>query len=88
MLCLLKRKKGEICVDEHKWTDYNLTNVTESIETVMDCLSFRITSTVACDMDLTKYPMDEQECMLDLESCESQENLYLHQPLTRQNKDV
>ena len=35
------------------------------------CHSFpRITSTVACDMDLTKYPMDEQECMLDLESCE------------------
>lgn len=30
----------------------------------------RITSTVACDMDLAKYPMDEQECMLDLESCE------------------
>lgn len=30
----------------------------------------RVTSTVACDMDLTKYPMDEQECMLDLESCE------------------
>uniref|UniRef100_A0A803YBX5 Neurotransmitter-gated ion-channel transmembrane domain-containing protein n=1 Tax=Meleagris gallopavo TaxID=9103 RepID=A0A803YBX5_MELGA len=28
----------------------------------------RITSTVACDMDLSKYPMDEQECMLDLES--------------------
>uniref|UniRef100_A0A2K5Q9R0 Gamma-aminobutyric acid type A receptor subunit delta n=1 Tax=Cebus imitator TaxID=2715852 RepID=A0A2K5Q9R0_CEBIM len=31
--------------------------------------SIRITSTVACDMDLAKYPMDEQECMLDLESC-------------------
>ncbi|KAL8198462.1 UNVERIFIED_CONTAM: hypothetical protein K2H54_011938 [Gekko kuhli] len=30
--------------------------------------SIRVTSTVACDMDLTKYPMDEQECMLDLES--------------------
>ncbi|KAE8592883.1 hypothetical protein XENTR_v10018907 [Xenopus tropicalis] len=27
-----------------------------------------ITSTVSCDMDLTKYPMDEQECMLELES--------------------
>ncbi|CAG01753.1 unnamed protein product, partial [Tetraodon nigroviridis] len=33
--------------------------------------SSRITSTVACDMDLTKYPMDEQECRLDLESCKS-----------------
>jgi len=32
--------------------------------------STRITSTVACDMDLAKYPMDEQECMLHLESCE------------------
>uniref|UniRef100_A0A5F9D902 Gamma-aminobutyric acid type A receptor subunit delta n=1 Tax=Oryctolagus cuniculus TaxID=9986 RepID=A0A5F9D902_RABIT len=31
--------------------------------------SIRITSTVACDMDLAKYPMDEQECMLELESC-------------------
>ncbi|KAM8927646.1 gamma-aminobutyric acid receptor subunit delta [Pelodytes ibericus] len=30
--------------------------------------SSRITSTVSCDMDLTKYPLDEQECMLDLES--------------------
>ncbi|XP_040181825.1 gamma-aminobutyric acid receptor subunit delta isoform X2 [Rana temporaria] len=30
--------------------------------------SSRITSTVSCDMDLTKYPMDEQECLFDLES--------------------
>ncbi|XP_075697061.1 gamma-aminobutyric acid receptor subunit delta isoform X2 [Rhinoderma darwinii] len=30
--------------------------------------SSRITSTVSCDMDLTKYPLDEQECMFDLES--------------------
>ncbi|XP_045834974.1 gamma-aminobutyric acid receptor subunit delta isoform X1 [Meles meles] len=30
--------------------------------------SIRITSTVACDMDLAKYPMDEQECTLLLES--------------------
>ncbi|XP_015425171.1 PREDICTED: gamma-aminobutyric acid receptor subunit delta [Myotis davidii] len=32
--------------------------------------SIRITATVACDMDLAKYPMDEQECTLHLESCE------------------
>ncbi|KAM7338117.1 hypothetical protein ACRRTK_004236 [Alexandromys fortis] len=31
------------------------------------CL-YSITSTVACDMDLAKYPIDEQECMLELES--------------------
>lgn len=37
----------------------------------MLCAASRITSTVACDMDLTKYPMDEQECRLDLESCTS-----------------
>lgn len=37
----------------------------------MLCAASRITSTVACDMDLTKYPMDEQECRLDLESCKS-----------------
>ncbi|KAG9482272.1 hypothetical protein GDO78_011129 [Eleutherodactylus coqui] len=30
--------------------------------------SSRITSIVSCDMDLTKYPLDEQECRLDLES--------------------
>lgn len=34
------------------------------------CCLDRITSTVACDMDLAKYPLDEQECMLHLESCE------------------
>lgn len=41
----------------------------------------RITSTVACDMDLTKYPMDEQECMLDLESCEPRFLLHSFQVL-------
>lgn len=30
---------------------------------------FRITTTVACNMDLTKYPMDKQTCTLQLESC-------------------
>lgn len=34
------------------------------------CRPHRITATVACDMDLAKYPMDEQECTLHLESCE------------------
>ncbi|XP_053160530.1 gamma-aminobutyric acid receptor subunit pi-like isoform X2 [Hemicordylus capensis] len=30
--------------------------------------AIRITTTVACSMDLTKYPMDKQTCMLQLES--------------------
>lgn len=32
-------------------------------------LFLRITTTVACNMDLTKYPMDKQTCTLQLESC-------------------
>ncbi|TRY88819.1 hypothetical protein DNTS_015031 [Danionella cerebrum] len=31
-------------------------------------LPFSITATIACNMDLTKYPMDRQECTLQLES--------------------
>ncbi|KAG7999917.1 Gamma-aminobutyric acid receptor subunit pi [Nibea albiflora] len=31
--------------------------------------ALRITTTVACNMDLTKYPMDKQTCTLQLESC-------------------
>ncbi|XP_056117767.1 gamma-aminobutyric acid receptor subunit pi isoform X1 [Rhinichthys klamathensis goyatoka] len=30
--------------------------------------ALRITATIACNMDLTKYPMDRQECTLQLES--------------------
>ncbi|RXN22104.1 gamma-aminobutyric acid receptor subunit pi-like protein [Labeo rohita] len=30
--------------------------------------ALRITATIACNMDLTKYPMDKQECTLQLES--------------------
>ncbi|KTF93617.1 hypothetical protein cypCar_00021926, partial [Cyprinus carpio] len=30
--------------------------------------ALRITTTVACSMDLTKYPMDRQTCTLQLES--------------------
>ncbi|XP_056899397.1 gamma-aminobutyric acid receptor subunit pi isoform X1 [Takifugu flavidus] len=32
--------------------------------------ALRITATIACNMDLTKYPMDRQVCTLQLESCE------------------
>ncbi|KAJ6668932.1 hypothetical protein lerEdw1_007741 [Lerista edwardsae] len=32
--------------------------------------AIRITATIACSMDLTKYPMDKQTCTLQLESCE------------------
>ncbi|NWI22221.1 GBRP protein, partial [Sula dactylatra] len=31
--------------------------------------ALRITTTVACSMGLTKYPMDKQTCTLQLESC-------------------
>lgn len=47
----------------------SVNSFTQIIEVDMSRAASRITSTVACDMDLTKYPMDEQECRLDLESC-------------------
>lgn len=36
---------------------------------ITSSLPLRITTTVACNMDLTKYPMDKQTCTLQLESC-------------------
>ena len=30
----------------------------------------RITTTAACMMDLRRYPLDEQNCTLEIESCE------------------
>ena len=30
---------------------------------------FRITTTAACMMDLRRYPLDEQNCTLEIESC-------------------
>lgn len=33
-------------------------------------LFFRITTTAACMMDLRRYPLDEQNCTLEIESCE------------------
>lgn len=33
--------------------------------------AFRITTTAACMMDLRRYPLDEQNCTLEIESCES-----------------
>lgn len=32
--------------------------------------AFRITTTAACMMDLRRYPLDEQNCTLEIESCE------------------
>lgn len=32
-------------------------------------LCFRITTTAACMMDLRRYPLDEQNCTLEIESC-------------------
>jgi len=31
---------------------------------------FRITTTAACMMDLRRYPLDQQNCTLEIESCE------------------
>lgn len=59
----------------HTWTKYMYQSYDVSLLSLLN-LIFRITSTVACDMDLTKYPMDEQECMLDLESCKSWKTTY------------
>jgi Neurotransmitter-gated ion-channel ligand binding domain len=33
--------------------------------------SQRLTLTLACDMDLNKYPMDNQTCKIEFGSCES-----------------
>lgn len=30
---------------------------------------YRITTTAACMMDLRRYPLDEQNCTLEIESC-------------------
>lgn len=35
----------------------------------------RITTTAACMMDLRRYPLDEQNCTLEIESCEFQRRL-------------
>lgn len=42
------------------------------LKTLISGLQFyhSITATIACNMDLTKYPMDRQVCTLQLESCE------------------
>ena len=36
---------------------------------LMSCFVFRITTTAACMMDLRRYPLDEQNCTLEIESC-------------------
>lgn len=63
---LRKKFGGNIKSVKHKEDTHGHVSLSSQLNLVS-----RITSTVACDMDLTKYPMDEQECMLDLESCES-----------------
>uniref|UniRef100_A0A452U055 Gamma-aminobutyric acid type A receptor subunit delta n=1 Tax=Ursus maritimus TaxID=29073 RepID=A0A452U055_URSMA len=54
------------------WRDSRRTSGSRALASLLEtspaCCLGRITSTVACDMDLAKYPMDEQECMLHLES--------------------
>lgn len=40
-------------------------------------LSLRITTTAACMMDLRRYPLDEQNCTLEIESCKWQVCFYV-----------
>lgn len=54
---------------------YYLILSNSSLLTAATFLSFRITTTVACNMDLTKYPMDKQTCTLQLESCKDTSHL-------------
>lgn len=37
---------------------------------ILSLFFFRITTTAACMMDLRRYPLDEQNCTLEIESCE------------------
>lgn len=48
-------------------SDLSLTCATVNPSFVLVC--FRITTTAACMMDLRRYPLDEQNCTLEIESC-------------------
>lgn len=45
-------------------------HVVMKISVLFPSNSRRITTTAACMMDLRRYPLDEQNCTLEIESCE------------------
>lgn len=54
-----------------EWSINNILQLKKFL-TLSNICVYSITATIACNMDLTKYPMDRQVCTLQLESCEYQ----------------
>ena len=67
MLCyyvILQEKKKPVYIV------WNWMTMSWTERVVVTCF-YRITTTAACMMDLRRYPLDEQNCTLEIESCKS-----------------
>lgn len=48
---------------------WHFTHIYATVKPSFVLFCFRITTTAACMMDLRRYPLDEQNCTLEIESC-------------------